>query len=140
MFVLLTKDLKHDLPLSLYHTGRFTIWCSLSRSCTGKNPLHRDADRNSDARIPAVEHVIAVVDIANIDVVGVVPVISPGFWPWVNQTEPIAVVLEAGISAHNQEGKAGDAEAMVLTKVSPETVVRNAVAVVAASLLPGAVV
>ena len=104
------------------------------------DPLHRDADCNSNGGIPAVEQVIAVVDVVDIDVVGVVPVIRPVFWPWVNETEPIALVLEAWISAHNKEGEAVDAEAMVLTKVSTETVVRNTVAVVAAALLPSAVV
>jgi hypothetical protein len=48
--------------------------------------------------------------------------------------------LEAGISAHNKEGLAVDSEPMVGPKGSTETVVRNAVAVVAAALLPGAVI
>jgi len=104
------------------------------------NPLHRDADRNSDVWIPAVEQVIAVVDVGDIDVVAVVPIIRPVFWPWVNQADPIAAVLEARISAHNEEREAGDAETMILTKVSAETVIRNAVAFVASALLPGAVV
>jgi len=103
-------------------------------------PLHRDADRNSGLGIPAVEQVIAVVDVHDIDVVVVVPVIPPVFRPWVNETEPIAAVLEAGISAHNQEGESVNTEPMVPTKVSAEAVVRNAIAVVAATLLPGAVI
>lgn len=48
--------------------------------------------------------------------------------------------MEAGISAYDQEGQAADSEPVVWPKVSAETVVRNAVAVVAAPLLPGAVV
>ena len=102
--------------------------------------LHRYADRNPDVGIAAIEQVIAVVDVRDIDVVSVVPVIPPVFWPWVNEADPIAAVLEAGISAHNEEREAGDAEAMILTKVSAETVIRNAVAVVASALLPSAVV
>jgi hypothetical protein len=90
--------------------------------------------------MPAVEQVIAVVDVADIDIVGVIPVRRPGFWPRVNETEPIAAVLEAGISAHNQEGEPIDSEPMFRPKVSTESIVRNAVAVVAAALLPGAVV
>jgi hypothetical protein len=48
--------------------------------------------------------------------------------------------LEAGISAHNKEGTAVDSEPMLRPKVSTEPVVRDAVAVVAATLLPSAVV
>lgn len=103
-------------------------------------PLHRDLDRNSDTRIPAVEQVVAVVDVGDINVVGVVPITRPVFWPWVNQAEPIAAVLEAGISAHNQEGESVDAESMVRAKVPTETVLRNTVSVVATTLLPVAVV
>jgi hypothetical protein len=102
-------------------------------------PLQRNADGNSGAGIPAVEQVIAVVDIHDIDVIVVVPVIPPIFRPWVNETEPIAAVLEAGISAHNQEWQSVDAEPMVWPKVSTEPVVRDAIAVIATALLPSAV-
>jgi hypothetical protein len=115
------------------------IRCSLSRGCTG-TPLHRDADRNSGAGIPPVEQVIAVVDVHHIDVIVVVPVIPPVFWPRVNEAQPIATVLEAGISAHNQKGQSVDAEPMVRSKVSTEPVVRDAIAVIATPLLPSAVV
>jgi len=87
-----------------------------------------------------VEQVIAVVDVGDINVVGVVPVIPPIFWPWVNETEPKVVVSEARISAHDQEGQSVDAESMVRPKVSTIPVVRNAIAVVTATLLPSAVV
>ena len=86
-----------------------------------------------------VVQVIAVIGIDDINVVIVVPVIPPVFWPRVNGSDPIAAVLEARVSANNQEGQAIDSESMVLTKVSAETVVRNAIAVVAATLLPSAV-
>jgi hypothetical protein len=103
-------------------------------------PLHRDADRDSNIGIPAVVQVIAVVDVDNVDVVIVVPVIPPVFRPRVNSTDPIASVLEARVSAHNHEGQAVDPEPMFLTKVPAETVVRDAIAVVAAALLPSAVI
>jgi hypothetical protein len=103
-------------------------------------PLHRDIDCNTDPGIPAVVHVVAVVDIADIDFVVVIPVISPVLRPWVYRTEPITLVLEAWISAYNQEGQAVNTESMVRPKVSAEAVVRDAIAVVAAALLPGAVV
>jgi hypothetical protein len=48
--------------------------------------------------------------------------------------------LEAGISAYNEEGETVNAEAVVLTKISAEAIVRNAVAIVATTLLPVAVV
>jgi hypothetical protein len=90
--------------------------------------------------MPPVVQVIAVVAVCDINVVGVVPVIRPDFWPRINKAEPIAVVLETWISAHNQEWKAIDPELMLRPKASAETVVRNAVAVIAATLLPTAVV
>jgi hypothetical protein len=124
-----------DSPAQWIHEG-----CSLSRSCTGQKILHGDADRNSDVGIPAVEQIVAIIDIGDIDVVGVVPVIRPVSWPRINHAEPIAVVLEAGISAHNEEGETVDAEPVVPAKISAEAIVRNAVAVVATTLLPVAVV
>lgn len=104
------------------------------------DPLHGDADRNPDIRIPAVVHVVAVVGVDNIDIVVVVPIISPVCRPGVNRTDPIALVLKAGISTHNQEWQPRDAEFVILAEVSTITIVRNAIAVVAAALLPCAVV
>ena len=60
-----------------------------------------------------VVQVIAVIDVDDINIVGVVPVVRPGSRPWVNETEPIALVLEPWIPAHYQEGKAIDAKSMV---------------------------
>jgi hypothetical protein len=102
--------------------------------------LKRDVDRNSLAGVAAVVQVIAVVHVVDVDVVVVVPVISPGFWPWVNGTDPVTLVLEARVSAYHQEGQAVDAESVAGAKISAVAVVRNAVAAVATALLPGAVV
>lgn len=102
--------------------------------------LHRDIDRNSRTRISAIEQVIAVIDVGNINVVVVVPLIPPILWPRVNHAEPVALVLESGISAHDQERKSVDAESMIWTKVSTETVLRNTVSMVATALLPVAVI
>ena len=102
--------------------------------------LERDTDRNPGVGIPTVVQVIAVIGIGDIHVVVVVPVISPVFWPWVYETDPIALVLEARISAHNQERQAVDTESMVRPKVSAVPVIRDAVTDVAAALLPIAVV
>jgi len=103
-------------------------------------PLHRNADRNSDVGIPAVVKVIAVVDVGDVNIVVVVPVIAPVFRPWVNETDPIALILEARVPSNNQKRQAVDAEPMVPTKVSTVTVVRDTVTLVAATLLPVAVV
>jgi hypothetical protein len=100
----------------------------------GVRPLHRDADRNSDAGIPLVVKVIAVVDVGDIDIVVVIPIVSPVFRPGVNETDPIALILEAWVSANNQEGQAVDVESVVRTKVSTEMVAGDTVAVVAATL------
>jgi hypothetical protein len=113
--------------------------CSLSRS-SPVELLHRDTDGNSGRRIPAVIQVIAAIGVNDINVVGVVPIVAPVFWPWVNGTEPIPLILEPGKSAHNQEGKARDAESVIAAKVPAETVVRNVITMVAPALLPGAVV
>jgi hypothetical protein len=50
------------------------------------------------------------------------------------------VVLEAWVSAYNQEGEAVDSEPMLRPKVSAEPVFRDAIAAVAATLSPVAVV
>jgi hypothetical protein len=103
-------------------------------------PLHRDVDRNSDSGVPAVEQVVAVVDVGNINVVVVIPVIRPVFRPRVNETEPIALILEARVPTYNQKGQSVYAESMVRPKVSPEALIGNAVSVVATTLLPAAMV
>jgi len=104
------------------------------------DPLERDVDRNSLGGIPAVVHVVAIVDVVDIDVVVVVPVISPGLRPGVNSADPITLVLEAWVSAYDQEREGIDAEAVARPKVSAVAVVRNAIATVAPTLLPGAMI
>ena len=105
-----------------------------------RTPLHRNADRHSDVGIPAVVKVIAVVGVGDVNVVVVIPVIAPVFRPRINEADPIALILEAWVPSNNQKRQAVDAEPMVPTKVSPVTVVRDTVTVVAATLLPVAVV
>jgi hypothetical protein len=106
----------------------------------GKKTLPRDANRNPYARVPPVEQIVTVIDVDDINVVIVVPVIAPGFRPRVNHAEPEAVVLEAGISADNHKREVENAEPMVAAKVSTVAIVWNAIAVVTATLLPVAVV
>ena len=112
-------------------TGIFTIWVQPLTRPHRIPRLHRDADRDSDVGIPAVVQVVAVIYVDDINVIVVLPVIPPVFRPRVNGTDPIATVLEARISANNQEGQAVDSKPMLRPKVSTETVVRDAVTVVA---------
>jgi hypothetical protein len=76
-------------------------------------PLERDADCNAGTGIPAVVHVVAVVYVRDVNVVIVVPVGSPVIRPGINRTEPVAVILEARISADRQEGETADTKAVV---------------------------
>ena len=99
-----------------------------------------DADGNSNAGIPWVVQIISAIGIVNIHIIVFVPVVWPVFWPRVKDTEPKAAVLEARIPANNYQREAVDVEPVTLTKVATITVIRNTVAVVAAALLPGAVI
>jgi hypothetical protein len=101
--------------------------------------VQRDVDCNSGtARIPAIEQIIAVVYIVHVYVVGLVPILSPVFRIRVHGAEPIPVVLKARISTYGQEWQAIDMEEMPPAKVGVEVVVRDAIAVVPAPLLPAA--
>ena len=101
---------------------------------------HRNADGDSKSGVPAVIHVVPVVDVRNIDVISVIPVIRPGSGPWVNETNPITVVLKTRVSTGCLERKPIDSERMLRPKVSRVPVVWDSITAVAATLLPGAVV
>jgi hypothetical protein len=103
-------------------------------------PLLRDGDCDRNAGISSVEEIISVANIVYINVVGLVPVLAPVFRHRVKATEPIAAVLEAGISANRLEREAIDVESVAPTIVATEIRCRNAVAVIAAALIPSAVV
>jgi hypothetical protein len=100
---------------------------------------HRDANGNpGSAKIPAVVQVIPAIVVLDVDIVGLVPVRSPVLWIRINETEPIPTVLETRIPAYLHKGKAVDPEVVTPTVVVLVVGVRNAVAVIAAALLPGA--
>ena len=61
-------------------------------------------------------------------------------WPRIDQTEPKAVVLEPRKPANNHIGLVVDDEPVLRAKIAVVAFVRDAVAVVAAALLPRAVV
>jgi len=86
-----------------------------------------------------VVQVVAIPGVNDIHIIVVVPIVRPVFWPWVNYTEPKAVVLEARIPANILQLVPEDTESVVRTKVAAVTVLGNAVSVVAAALLPIAV-
>jgi hypothetical protein len=102
--------------------------------------LVRYVDGNSNRWIPAVKQVIPVVNVIDVDLVGVIPIIRPVSWPWVNHAEPVTFVLEPRIAALDHERKTGDSEAMFRSKVSPEPVIGDVVAAVSTTLLPVAMV
>jgi hypothetical protein len=87
-----------------------------------------------------VVHVVPIVLVENINVVIFVPVVSPIVRPRVNYAKPKAVVLEAREAANNHKRLAVDDEPVLRAKVAVVTVLRDTVAVVAAALLPRAVV
>ena len=102
--------------------------------------LHRDADCNTNAGISLVVHVVPIIGIDNVNIVGLVPVVGPRLWPGIDQCEPKAVVLEAWKTTDDHIGLVVDDEPVVRAKVAVVTIVRDTVAVVAAALLPRAVV
>lgn len=102
--------------------------------------LHGHADGYAGSRIPAIEQVVPIVHIVDINVVSVIPVISPVFRPGVDRAKPIAVVLETGVSSHDHEREDADFESMVRPKTSAETVIRYEIPVISAALPPGSVV
>ncbi len=102
--------------------------------------LQGNADGDADARISLVVHVIPIVLIDDIHVVGLVPVVCPSVRPRVNQAEPEAAVLEAWVSTNHHIRLVIDDEPVVRSKVAVVAVVGNAIAMVAAALLPCVVV
>lgn len=110
-----------------------------SKNCAGST-LQGDIDRDSRGGIPAVIEVVAVVNVIDVDIVIVVPVVAPRIWPGIDGADPVAFVLKARVSADNQEGEGVDAETVAWAKVSAIAVIRDAIPVISAALLPGAVI
>jgi hypothetical protein len=102
--------------------------------------LERDADCDPDTRISPVVHVVPIVSVDEVNVVGFVPVACPGVGPRINQAKPVAAVLKARKSADNHIGFIEDHELMVRSEMAVVTIGGNTVAIVAAALLPRAVV
>ncbi len=117
-----------------------TFQLSSRRSDIIRKLVERDANCDSRAvRIPPVVQVIPIIGVIDVNIVGLVPSVAPVFGIRINETEPIATVLEPRISTHHHEGEAEDAKTVIPPIVAAEIIVRNAVAVIPAALLPSAV-
>lgn len=101
-----------------------------------KRSSERDAYSNANSGMAPVVHVIAIVDVFDTDVVGLVPVGCPIFRPRVNHREPVASVVESGVIVDHNDGDAVDAKPASTAEVLVETVFWNALPVVAAALPP----
>ena len=88
----------------------------------------------------AVVEIVAIIDVGDVNVVGVIPVGSPGLGPRIDHTDPVTSVLETGKSANNQKGPTVNPKPVFGAKVYAEAIIWNAVAVVTSALLPCAVV
>src|SRR5258706_1621532 len=84
----------------------------------------------------AVVHVIPVVDVVDVNVVGVVPGARPVFRPRINDAEPEASVLKSRVSAHDDDWIAANSEPVSTAKIRVEAIFRNAVAAVTSAFMP----
>jgi hypothetical protein len=86
----------------------------------------------------SVEHVIPVIDVVHIDIVGSVPNGRPGFWARINHSKPEASELETWGTFDHHDWYVVHAKPVSPAKMSAEAIVRNAVSVIAAAFVPGA--
>ena len=100
--------------------------------------LQRDVDCDCDSRMLSVEHVIPVIDVVHIDIVGSVPNGRPGFWTRINHSKPEASELETWGTFDHHDWYVVHAKPVSPAKMSAEAIVRNAVSVIAAAFVPGA--
>ncbi len=100
--------------------------------------LEHHGDRNRFTGIFAVVEIIPIV-IANINVIGGIPVFCPVFRPRVHHHERIAAILELRV-APDYDGLAPDAKPVPDSKVEAETSLGDVVASISAALRPTAVI
>ena len=100
--------------------------------------LQRDVYSNSNPRMLSVVHVISVIDVVDVDIVGPIPNRRPTFWARINHAKPEAPELEARGTFDHHDWDVVDAKPMSTAKMRTEAIFRNAVSVVAAPFVPGA--
>jgi hypothetical protein len=98
--------------------------------------LEHNTNRDPVTRIVAIVEVIPVV-IANVNVVGSVPVFGPSLRPRVHQHEPESAVLEARIPTYDN-GTAANAKPVLASEIERESFLGNIVTTIAAALSPSA--
>jgi hypothetical protein len=100
--------------------------------------LQRDVDCDGNSRMLSVEHVISVIDIVHIDIVSSVPNRRPSFRTRINHAKPEASELETRGTLDHYDWYVVDPKPVSTAKMRTEAIVRNAVSVVAAAFVPGA--
>jgi hypothetical protein len=85
-----------------------------------------------------VVHVVSVVDVVHIDIVSPVPGSGPGFRARINHAEPVATVLEPRVAFNHYDRHLMHAEPVSAAEVGVKAIVRNAVSVISAAIVPGA--
>jgi hypothetical protein len=99
--------------------------------------LQGDVDGDGDSRMPPVVHVISIIDVVDIDLVGPVPDRRPGLRAGINYIKPEAPKLETRGAFDHYDRDVVDPKPVPTAEMSAEAVFRDAISVVAASLVPG---
>jgi len=84
--------------------------------------------------------VVAAICVVDIHIVRVVPVVRPTSWIRIDHAEPVTAILEARISADNQEGEPADSESMTFAEEAAKVIVGDAISAISAPVAPAAVV
>jgi hypothetical protein len=99
--------------------------------------LHCDSDRKPDVWITAVVKVVPIV-IINVNVIPLIPILWPVFWPGIQQQKRKAAVIKARIP-HVDGGAIVHPEPVLVPEGESEAVLRNVVTAIASALHPIAV-
>jgi hypothetical protein len=86
----------------------------------------------------SIEHVIPVIDVVHIDIVSSVPNGRPCFWARINDSKPEASELETWGSFDHYDWYVVDPKPVSPPKMRAEAIIRNAISVIAAAFVPGA--
>jgi hypothetical protein len=98
--------------------------------------LQRGIDGDGDSRMAPVVHIISIIDIIDIDLVGPVPDGRPGLRAGINYIKPEAPKLETRGAFDHHDGDVVDAKPVSTTEMGAEAVFRDAVSVIAATIVP----